>query len=243
MKIGILEAGKPRPELAQYGTYADKVADFMARGVESGEFEFVYYAVIDGEFPSGACECDGWAVTGSRHGVYENLPWMQTLQEFIRKIVDLKRPLLGICFGHQIIATAMGGRVEKSDKGWGVGLYDYQITDAAPEWMRDHGDEFTLNAFHQDQVVAVGETGRVIASSAFCENAAIMYDDCVITFQGHPEFNAAYDKLLIEFCVANDIVPESVAEPALVRIGREPEGDDSALVEQWVGNFFRRGHL
>ena len=78
------------------------------------------YPVLDGRFPTGPEEEDGWLITGSRHGVYEDLPWMRTLKDFLRQAAARRVPVVGICFGHQILAEAMGGRVEKSGRSWGV---------------------------------------------------------------------------------------------------------------------------
>ena len=160
MKIGILVAGHVADELVQKtGEF-----DFMFQRLLAGNgYEFEAWFVVDGQFPDSPDEADGWLITGSKHGAYEDLPWIPRLETFIRDIRAADRPLVGICFGHQIIAQALGGTVKKSDKGWAVGHQTYS-----------HGDTtFGANAWHQDQVVALPEGADVIAGNDFCEYAAL----------------------------------------------------------------------
>jgi GMP synthase (glutamine-hydrolysing) len=144
------------------------------------DFDYATYNVVDGDFPGGPEACDGWLITGSRHGAYEDHDWIPPLEDLIRAIRDAGRPLVGVCFGHQIIAQALGGKVVKFDGGWSVGAQTYQFEDGP----------VTLNAWHQDQVVALPDGAQVLASSEFCANAAVAYGDRIYTVQAHPEFTA-----------------------------------------------------
>ncbi|CAA6809343.1 MAG: Glutamine amidotransferase, partial [uncultured Thiotrichaceae bacterium] len=190
-------------------------------------------------FPQSVQDCDGWMMTGSKHGVYENLPWMLTLQALVRDIHTAGLPMAGICFGHQLIAEALGGKVEKSSKGWGVGLHDYSLTPQAPDWMQTKSGGFTLNAMHQDQISRLPEGTRVVASSAFCEYAALLYGDSIITFQGHPEFSTDYETDLLELRQLTGI-PEERATLALQRLNQEGASEDGAVVSKWVVDFFHQ---
>ena len=121
-------------------------------------------------FPKNHLECDGWIVTGSPHGVYEEHSWIPIVSELINDIYHASLPIFGVCFGHQLIAQALGGHVEKSIKGWGLGLHTYEINNKT-DYMGNLPKEVTLNICHQDQVLEVPEGAKVYAKSEFCENA------------------------------------------------------------------------
>lgn len=179
MRIGILQTGAAPDALAPTsGDYPD----MFVRLLDGHGFGFTTYRVLDGQFPAAVTDCDGWLITGSRHGAYEDHPWIPPLEDFIRAAFAAHVPVVGICFGHQIIAQAMGGRVEKYAGGWSVGPTDYDFG----------GQTMTLNAWHQDQVTVKPEGATVIASNDFCANAALLYDDRALTVQAHPEFGPAF---------------------------------------------------
>jgi len=118
MKIGILETGLINEKLnGKYKPYPVMFSELLNRAGQALTYQS--YRVIHGELPKSIYDCDGWLITGSRHGVYENLQWMLALEDLIRELYQAKIPLIGICFGHQIIAQALGGKVVKSEKGWG----------------------------------------------------------------------------------------------------------------------------
>lgn len=177
MKIGILQAGHSpdelRPEVGNYGEMFQTLLD-------GNDFEFEIFSVVDQEFPASAADKDGWIITGSKHGAYDDLPWIPPLEDLIHKIVDTGRPLIGVCFGHQIIAQALGGKVEKFKGGWAVGHQAYDFG----------GTKMAFNAWHQDQVTQRPEGAVVVGSNDFCENAALVYGDQILTIQPHPEFGA-----------------------------------------------------
>ena len=175
MKIGILQTGLAPAELAaQSGEYPEMFADLL----KGHGFDFASWAVVNGDFPSGPEAADGWLITGSRHGAYEDHDWIPPLEDLIRAIAASSRPMVGICFGHQIIAQALGGKVIKYPGGWSVGRTEYDLD----------GETFALNAWHQDQVTEVPQGAEVIGKSDFCAHAALVYDDRILTIQPHPEF-------------------------------------------------------
>lgn len=179
MKIGILQTGHaPAALLQERGDY-----DALFQRLLAGRgFSFITYNVVDMIFPSGAHDCEGWLITGSKHGAYEDHPFIAPLEALIREIHDAALPLVGICFGHQIIAQALGGRVEKFSGGWAVGRTEY-------DWA---GEAVAMNAWHQDQVVSPPAGAEVLASNAFCQNAALLYAGRALTLQAHPEFDADF---------------------------------------------------
>ncbi|KAA2313178.1 type 1 glutamine amidotransferase [Pseudooceanicola sediminis] len=200
MKIGILQTGHAPDDLrATIGDYPKLFAQLL----DGHGFTFETYAVVDGIFPDGPLACDGWLITGSRHGAYEDHDWIPPLEDLIRAIRDTGRPMVGVCFGHQIIAKALGGKVEKFSGGWSVGSTRYS----------GELGEATLNAWHQDQVTQVPQGARVVASSPFCENAALLYGDQIYTVQAHPEFTAPVVASLLA-TRAPGVVPPDLIEAA-----------------------------
>jgi len=189
MKLAILETGRPPGDLAQrFGDYPAMFAEMLGP-----EFEVQSFDVTAGELPDPAAH-DAVLITGSPAGVYEDLDWLTGLFDFIRAAKDSK--MVGVCFGHQAMAEALGGHVEKSDKGWGAGLHRYTITRPEP-WL-DGAREIAAPASHQDQVVVQPPNTEITVSSDFTPYAGLAWTDRpAISFQFHPEFSPAFAKGLI----------------------------------------------
>jgi len=225
MKIGILLSGhSPAGMVAEFGNYAD----MFAHRLDGFGFSFECFAVVDGEFPHSAHDADGWLITGSKFGAYEDLPWIHRLEDLVREIYAAKVPLVGICFGHQIIAQALGGRVEKFAKGWSVGATTYHSVTGEKD--------FTLNAWHQDQVTKRPVDARLVATSDFCENAAFAYKDHVITMQPHPEMSPKFVKGLIDDR-GRGLIPDPLLDDALAKL-EVPLAADKTF--QDIADFFNR---
>lgn len=204
MLIGILQTGLAPEALA---TKSGDYPDMFARLLDGQGFTFRTFKVVEGQFPASVKECDGWLITGSRHGVYEDHAWIPPLEEFIHQSFAASVPMVGVCFGHQIIAQAMGGRVEKFTGGWAVGATDYDFV----------GEKLTLNAWHRDQVVEKPQAAEVLASNDFCSNAALLYPGRALTVQAHPEFPPEFVDGLME-TRGKGLVPESVMAAARLRL-------------------------
>ena len=221
MRIGILKCGQSpevlRGELGDYDTMFERL--LAGRG-----FDFASWHVEAMEFPASVHEADGWLLTGSRHGTYEEHAFIPPLEDFIRRAYAAGVPLVGICFGHQIIAQALGGRVEKFPGGWSIGPQAYDFD----------GETVTLNAWHQDQVVERPQDARVVASSGFCTNAALVYGDRAFTVQAHPEFDDAMIQGLIEH--RSDTVPSELVAEALTHMD---DAAQSKLIADRIEAFFK----
>ncbi len=154
------------------------------------------FNVVRGEYPSAEQEFDAYLVTGSKADSFANDPWIVTLRDYLHARFSRGDVLLGICFGHQILALVLGGDTQRSNKGWGIGVHRYRL-EHKPEWLPDSADEFQLLISHRDQVTALPEGAQLLASSEFCENAAFMLGQQVLCFQGHPEFTHEFSKNLL----------------------------------------------
>jgi GMP synthase-like glutamine amidotransferase len=208
MKIGILQTGLAPVELADdHGEYPEMFEKFLA----GHGFDFQTYNVLDGDIPDSANAADGWLITGSKHGAYEDHDWIAPLEHLIRKIYADRIPLVGVCFGHQIIAQALGGKVEKFRGGWRIGHTQYR--------MDGHDGPVLLNAWHQDQVVELPEDAVVIGSNDFCKYAMLAYGDTVLTVQPHPEFGHGFVEGLIDHR-AKGVVPDTLQQDAKTRLGK-----------------------
>ncbi|MEL7154881.1 MAG: type 1 glutamine amidotransferase, partial [Pseudomonadota bacterium] len=188
--------------------------------------ELVPFEVVNGVLPASPHDCDAWLVTGSKFGVYDPEPWIEPLKAFLRQTRDARVPMIGVCFGHQIMAEAFGGSAAKSDKGWGCGVHDYAIHQK-PSWLKMDRDSFAMHAMHQDQVLALPDDAEVLASSPFCENAMVAYGDpeapYAISIQPHPEFTRGYAQAVVEFR-KTVLIPDPVADVALDSFGRPVDG-------------------
>lgn len=231
MKIGIMECG-PVPE-ALRGTYISYPAMFasqLAPLLPAASFETI--SVVNGEALPAADALDAWLLTGSRHGVYDPLPWIAPLKDFIRDAAAKKRPMAGICFGHQIIAEALGGKVEKAAQGFRIGMEQYDTT-LGRDGLGGAAQSIAMPAFHQDQVIVQPPDSEVVARSAACAYAALRYTSApVLSVQFHPEFSRAYLADLIAVMAKQDAQPGLPAAPA--------ETDKAGM--RWIADFLAGAH-
>lgn len=223
MRIGILQTGlAPDALAADMGDYPDMFARLLA----GNGFTFQTYRVVEMQFPKDVHDADGWLLTGSRHGVYEDHAFIPPLEDFIRASYAAAVPMVGVCFGHQIIAQALGGKVEKFKDGWAVGATDYDFG----------GEKLTLNAWHKDQVTQVPPDAEVIASNDFCANAALVYNDRAFTVQAHPEFRPEFVDGLMQ-TRGKGVVPDDLMARATKRLD-DPIND--ATIAGRIANFFKQ---
>lgn len=223
MKIGILQTGHSPDNMKQsHGDYGEMFTKLLG----GHDFDFHVWSVVDGDFPASAVDADGWLITGSKHGAYEDHDWIPPLEQLIRAIRETGRPLVGICFGHQIIAQALGGKVEKFGGGWSVGRTDYTV----------NGQPIALNAWHQDQVTELPQGAKVVGSSDFCANAALLYDDHIWTIQPHPEFDADFIDGLIR-TRGKGVVPDALLEAATTRLDAPTNNADIAA---FIADFLKK---
>jgi GMP synthase-like glutamine amidotransferase len=235
MKITILEAGQaPGRLLELYPRYPDMFVSLLSGVDETLTFETV--ALVDGAAPPEPSACEAVVITGSPAGVYDLTPWMEPLRTFIRGAATAKTPMIGVCFGHQVIADALGGDVRKSHKGWGVGRHTYDILTREP-WMTDAGSVFSLGVSHQDQVIAPPAGARTLARSTHTDHAMLVYDNApIMSLQGHPEFTDGFLSALYG-ARRGKTLSDDLADQAIESLGA---ADDNALVADWMVRFLRQ---
>lgn len=228
-KVGILQTGSPPPPLqGQFGSYSAMVQELLGP-----QHEFATFDVRVGELPRRADICDAYVITGSASGVYDGDSWIGALKDFVRDASG-QSAMVGICFGHQLMAEGFGGQVIKSPRGWGIGLHRYQVQERAA-WM-DDARSIAVPASHQDQIVKLPSDARVLGGSEFTPYGIVEYPERrAMSLQSHPEFSPEYAAALIELRRSSKYTPEQ-ADRALATL-REP--NDRARVGGWLAQFLR----
>ena len=227
MKLGILRTGAPPKGLDRFGSYPDMFRALLG----ADAYAYSVFAVDEGELPPSPDACQAYLVTGSSSGAYDADPWIADLMGFLRAAKG-RAALVGVCFGHQVMAQAFGGRVVKSPKGWGLGEQTYQVLRREP-WM-DQSSQVRLPGSHQDQVVEAPPGAEVFAASDFTPLGALAYrDQPAISIQLHPEFEPDYAVALIENRRGARL-SDAEADRAVASY-RTP--DDRARVGGWIRNF------
>ena len=232
VKLGLLVCDHVRPEFLHVsGDYPD-----MFRGLFAGhpEVELVVYDVIGGELPSGPAECDAWITTGSRFSVNDDEPWIRQLEQFVRDVAKADVPFVGVCFGHQLIAKALGGTVVKSDRGWGVGAKEVKVRDDL-----GLGPSYTVLTSHQDQIDSLPAGAEILGWNEHCPVSMLGVGETMIGIQGHPEFDPAYSKALME-SRRGTLIPEATVEEGMSSL--EDDIDGNRLVDWILHRFSSDAH-
>ncbi|MBO9589041.1 gamma-glutamyl-gamma-aminobutyrate hydrolase family protein [Devosia sp.] len=233
MRLTIIQTGEvPEPLRDNFGPY-HSMFERMFDATENG----FSYEVVDVEGNSllpDPSRIEGIVITGSPAGVYEDHDWLPPLREFIRRAYSAKTPMLGVCFGHQIMADALGGDVRKSEKGWGLGRHAYRVA-GRPDFMADAPETLAIACSHQDQVIVPPAEAEVILASDFTPNAGLFYKSGkALSFQPHPEFLDDYAMALVE--LRRGRAPEEVVEQGVASFA---QNSDSARMADYIGKFFR----
>jgi len=227
-RIGLLVCGHIHPDALEVGGDYPPLFDELLGG---HDIELVTYDADLGHLPESVDECDGWLTSPGRPSVTDDEPWIADAQAFVRDVVDAERPFVGICFGHQLLAQAMGGRVERAVVGWGVGAQTYEVVDREP-WMTPAVSRFELIASHEDQVVELPPGARLLATAEYCPNAMFSLGDRALGLQPHPELTAAHSTILLT--ARRDLIGPERSDDALATLDRPL---DRHLVAGWIAQF------
>jgi GMP synthase-like glutamine amidotransferase len=225
-RLGLLLCDHVRPELVDIG---GDYPDYFARLLP--EIDMTTFDLTAGDFPE-VDRCDAWITSGSRQSVYDEIEWIARFAEFMKRLDQARARTVGICFGAQMMAHALGGRVERSDLGWQVGIKD-AIPVGAGEMLGS--DPFRIIHSNADQIVDLPNSMRLVATSPTNPIEAIAVGDHFLGLQGHPEFTTEYSRVLLEIR-RGTLIPESVADEGLRSLDRLPDRDRLADI---VGRFVK----
>lgn len=233
MRIGILQCDSVREDLQpDFGDYPDMFQCLLRR--QDPGLEFRVHDLTRGESPESLDACDAWLFTGSKWSVYDDEDWIGHAHELAQRLHATQRPTIGICFGHQLIARALGGRVEKAPAGWGVGVHTARVL-ARREWMQPERRSLSLVVSHQDQVMALPPGADLLAGHEFCPHDILQIGEHTLTFQGHPEFPKAYSRATME--QRRGLVGEDAYREGIASLAAPIEEDVAAT---WILRFLER---
>jgi GMP synthase-like glutamine amidotransferase len=230
MRICILETDLLRPQLIeQYHGYGRMFRQLFERQSITAQFDV--FNVVEGCYPEADQAYDAYLITGSKADSFGTDPWILTLREYLLERYQRGDRLIGICFGHQLLALMLGGKTERAAQGWGIGVNRYQLLEQ-PEWMSPALESLDMLVFHQDQVTELPANATLLASSAFCPNAAYSIGDQVLCFQAHPEFVDDYELALLN--LRREFLGEARYQQALASMSQAHQG---VIVAEWMLRF------
>ncbi len=234
MHVGILQADQVDPELrSRFGDYPAMFVNTIGEGMDHMP-TFEFFDVRRDHYPHHIDDCNGYLITGSRASVYDDEPWIARLIGFVGELHDAKARTVGICFGHQLVAQALGGAVGRAPGGWGVGVHTWTVV-RHESWMRPAKREFRLLASHQDQIETLPPGARLLASSTFCPHAAFAIGDHILALQGHPEFTKAYAEFLMH---KRRAALGAAFEPGMRSLDQTT---DAGAIARWIAQFLGSG--
>ena len=228
MRIGLLLCDHVPPG---FRVVAGDYPDFVRRLLP--DHEVVVYDLPAGEFPQDLQACEGWITSGSRHSVYDEVGWISRFAELVRSIHGQRRQLVGVCFGAQMIAHALGGNVGPAPTGWAVGIKVVEVLSKEP-WMAPVVDSFRILHSNADQISSLPPDARLLGRTQEVPVSVLAIDDHIIGFQGHPEFSADYSAVLME-ARRGTLIPAPVVEEGLASLREAPDTD---LLASWIQRFF-----
>lgn len=235
--IGILNAYHFDPTPGNFQEDYNKLIVSFVQNIFPSEKIHNYKIALgaQGEWPKSVDECRLWIITGSAKSAYDLDPWITQLKNFVVQLNQQKKKLIGICFGHQLIAEALNGRVENSAKGWGVGVKNFEIIKKRP-WMQPEKNKVALLFSHQDQVVQLPPGAELIAQDEFCPNQMFQIGDHILTLQGHPEFDVKFakDRLISR---KEKVNPETYH----IAMNSFDKPQDNRVLAEWIRNFAQPG--
>lgn len=238
MKLCILDNDELDPPMVlPYGSYAAMFERLLRAAGWQGEVEV--FQTRRGQLPDAQAGHDAVLLTGSRADAFSDDGWVCALRRHVEALLHQGTPLVGVCFGHQLIAHCLGARVQRAPQGWGSGrmVYDWH----APHLLPPDGDavrtQVALLASHQDQVLTLPHGATLLASSEHCPVAGYALGEQVLCLQPHPEFDARYSAYLLG--KRREHMGESHYAERLQSLAQAHEGP---LMGALMARFMAQGH-
>ena len=233
LTIGILLTDHVVPELInEHGDQTD-FYDYIFNLADPA-INLRFYDVVLDHYPKSIDECDGYLITGSKLSVYDTEDWIRKLENYVQLLNEKKKALLGVCFGHQLIAKALGGKSERASIGWTLGVQDYDFRDTFP-WVEDQNQSVGLIHSHQDQVTQLPKQAELIASNTRVPIAMFKIGNHVMSMQGHPEFTPEYAHAVAT--MRKEILGEEVYKKASDSLKNQIA--NNLEVAKWWVDFFK----
>lgn len=197
-------------------------------------FQYRVYMTIGGEVPTDLDAHDAFMITGSPLSVLDEHVFTDDLLRFIQRCDEEKKPLMGACFGHQAIALALGGKVERSSGGYNVGIEQTHFHTRTP-WMTPSRVEVPMYVFHEDQVTQLPDDCTLLGSTPGCRIASFAKGNHIFTTQAHPEFSREFMECVLNFTESS--MPPEKAQAARDSLQATPAGQVFAT---WCTEFFKQ---
>ncbi|MFN4146021.1 MAG: glutamine amidotransferase-related protein [Runella sp.] len=229
LKIALLECDHVRDEFRPIaGDYREM---FLALFTPLAPYwQWVFYDVVNGHVPQNFDEADVYFCTGSKFSVYDDEPWIDWLKDFVQQLYRVQKPYVGICFGHQMLGEALGGKVQKADIGWCVGVHGF-------EWKGEPYYKWNLLMMCQDQIITLPPDTQVLATTPDCRYGMIQVGQTMIGLQAHPEFTKPYEEALM--LNRNERIGPEKVERQLKTLTLPLQNIE---VAQWIVNFVESSH-
>ena len=198
--------------------------------------ELIRYELDEGRVPTNVRECDGWLCSPSRNSTYDDVGRIRDSEALLRDFIAHETPFVGICLGHQLLAQALGGIVERSPYGWGVGVSNYEVVAHQP-WMTPGQQNLALIGSHQDHVTRLPDGAELLFRSDYCPYGGFAIGERCWTLRVHPGFNPE----LADHLLANRIELIGSERVAQARATRHRPLDQD-IVANWIAAFFGQCH-
>lgn len=188
-KVVIIKAGRKLPVLSAIaGDFEDWIMDAMG-GEQSA---FITVTVAEGEILPAPENVKAVLITGSAAMVTDHSAWVEKTAAWLRASLTGRIPMLGICFGHQLLAYALGGKVSDNPQGVEVGTVGLNTNSTAEKDDLFAGiNTINVQTSHRQVVISLPADAVGLASTAMDPFHVFRYGDNIWGVQFHPEFNAA----------------------------------------------------